>query len=97
MKLPRRTFLHLAAGAAVLPFAPYIVRAQVYPARPITMIVPFTAGGPNDGIARIMAERMRVLLGQPVLIENVDGAAGSIDTGRAARAAPDGYTISIGY
>jgi hypothetical protein len=61
------------------------------------MIVPFAAGGPNDGIARIMAERMRVLLGQPVMIENIDGAAGSIGTGRAARAAPDGYTISIGY
>ena len=61
------------------------------------MIVPFAAGGPNDGIARIMAERMRSLLGQPVSTENVDGAAGSIGTGRAARAAPDGYTISIGY
>ena len=61
------------------------------------MIVPFAAGGPNDGIARIMAERMRVLLGQPVMIEHIDGAAGSIGTGRAARAAPDGYTISIGY
>jgi tripartite-type tricarboxylate transporter receptor subunit TctC len=71
--------------------------AQAYPARPITMIVPFAAGGPNDGIARIMAERMRVSLGQAVTIENIDGAAGSIGTRRAARAAPDGYTISIGY
>ena len=98
MKLPRRRqFLHLAAGAAALPALPRIVRAQTYPARPITMNVPFAAGGPNDGIARIMAERMRVLLGQPVMIQNIDGAAGSIGTGRAARAAPDGYTISIGY
>ena len=97
MKFPRRTFLHLAAGAAALPAVSRIAWAQTYPARPITMIVPFAAGGPNDGIARIMAERMRVLLGQPVMIENVDGAAGSIGTGRAARAAPDGYTISIGY
>jgi Tripartite tricarboxylate transporter family receptor len=97
MKLPRRNFLRLAAGAAALPALSRIARAQIYPVRPITMIVPFAAGGPNDGIARIMAERMRVLLGQPVLIENVDGAAGSIGTGRAARAAPDGYTISIGY
>ena len=97
MKLPRREFLHLAAGAAALPALPRIARAQTYPARPITMIVPFAAGGPNDGIARIMAEGMRVLLGQPVMIENIDGAAGSIGTGRAARAAPDGYTISIGY
>ena len=92
MKLPRRNFLRLAAGAAALPALSRIARAQTYPVRPITMIVPFAAGGPNDGIARIMAERMRV-----VLIENVDGAAGSIGTGRAARAAPDGYTISIGY
>ena len=97
MKLPRRQFLHLAAGAAALPALPRIVRAQTYPARPITMIVPFAAGGPNDRIARIMAERMQVLLGQPVMIENIDGAAGSIGTGRAARAAPDGYTICIGY
>src|SRR3981189_3591883 len=77
VKLPhRRQFLHLAAGAAALPALPRIARAQTYPARPITMIVPFAAGGPNDGIARIMAERMRVLLGQPVMIENIDGAAG---------------------
>src|SRR5262245_19829769 len=97
MKLPRRQFLRLAAGATALPALSRLARAQAYPARPVTMIVPFAAGGPNDGIARIMAERMRVSLGQPVTIENIDGAAGSIGTGRAARAAPDGYTISIGY
>jgi tripartite-type tricarboxylate transporter receptor subunit TctC len=97
MKLPRRNFLRLAAGAAALPAVSRIARAQTYPARPITMIVPFAAGGPNDGIARIMAERMRVQLGQPITIENIDGAAGSIGTRRLARAAPDGYTISIGY
>src|SRR6476659_8838571 len=98
MKLPhRRQFLHLTAGAAALPAVSRIALAQTYPARPITMIVPFAAGGPNDGIARIMAERMRVSLGQPVMVENIDGAAGSIGTRRAARAAPDGYTISIGY
>jgi tripartite-type tricarboxylate transporter receptor subunit TctC len=97
MKLPRRDVLRLVTGACALPALRRIARAQTYPARPITMIVPFAAGGPNDGIARIMAERMRVVLGQPVLIENVDGAAGSIGTGRAARAAPDGYAISIGY
>src|SRR5467141_3204017 len=67
--------------------------AQVYPARPLTMVVPFAAGGPNDGIARALAERMQASLGQPVMIENVDGAAGSIGTGRLARAAPDGYTL----
>src|SRR5215467_11853767 len=97
MKLPRRKFLYLAAGATALPALSRVARSQAYPARPITMIVPFAAGGPNDGIARILAERMRVSLGQPVMIENIDGAAGSIGTGRAARAAPDGYTISIGY
>jgi len=97
MKLPRRQFLHLAAGAAVVPALPRIARAQAYPSRPITMIVPFAAGGPNDGIARIMTERMRVFLGQPVIIENVDGSAGSIGAGRVARATPDGYTICIGY
>jgi tripartite-type tricarboxylate transporter receptor subunit TctC len=70
--------------------------AQVYPSRPITMIVPFPAGGPTDTIGRIMAEGMRVRLGQSVIIENVGGAAGSIAVGRAARAAPDGYTLSLG-
>ncbi|HEY2228762.1 MAG TPA: tripartite tricarboxylate transporter substrate-binding protein [Xanthobacteraceae bacterium] len=67
--------------------------AQVYPARPLTMVVPFAAGGPNDAIARALAERMQASLGQPITIENVDGAAGSIGTGRLARAAPDGYTL----
>ena len=71
--------------------------AQNYPSRPITMVVPFSAGGPTDTIARIMAERMRGPLGQTVIIENVTGAAGSIGVGRVARAAPDGYTLSIGH
>jgi tripartite-type tricarboxylate transporter receptor subunit TctC len=70
--------------------------AQTYPARPITMIVPFAAGGPNDTIGRILAERMRAPLGQPVVVENVVGANGTIGVGRAARAAPDGYTPGIG-
>jgi tripartite-type tricarboxylate transporter receptor subunit TctC len=70
--------------------------AQVYPSRPITMIVPLAAGGPTDTIARIVADGMRTSLGQPVIIENVTGAAGSIGVGRVARAVPDGYTISIG-
>jgi tripartite-type tricarboxylate transporter receptor subunit TctC len=96
MKLPRRKFLHLAAGAAALPAVSRIARAQAYPTRPITMIVPFAAGGPTDVIGRVVAEGMRASLGQPVIIENVTGAAGSIGVGRVARAAPDGYTISIG-
>jgi tripartite-type tricarboxylate transporter receptor subunit TctC len=70
--------------------------AQSYPTRPITMIVPFAAGGPNDTIGRILAERMRAPLGQPVIVENVVGANGTIGVGRAARAAPDGHTLSIG-
>jgi tripartite-type tricarboxylate transporter receptor subunit TctC len=71
--------------------------AQVYPSRPLTMVVPFAVGGPNDAIARTLAERMQAALGQPIIIENVDGSAGSIGTGRLARAAPDGYTLGIGY
>ena len=72
------------------------VEAQTYPSRAITIVVPFPPGGSTDVTARIMAERMRPLLGQPVVIENVGGAGGSIGTGRVARAAPDGYTIEIG-
>ena len=92
--LGRRTFLHLAAGAAALPAVSRIARAQAYPSRPITIIEPFVAGGPLDTIGRIMAERMRVPLGQPVIIENVAGASGTLGIGRVARAVPDGYTIS---
>ena len=72
------------------------LQAQTYPSRPITLIVPFPPGGSTDVVARIMGERMRVSLGQPVIIENVGGAGGSIAIGRVARAAPDGYTIDIG-
>jgi tripartite-type tricarboxylate transporter receptor subunit TctC len=96
MKLRRRQFLHLAAGAAALPAVSQIARAQNYPTRPITMIVPFAPGGGTDVIARIIAEPMRASLGQPVIIENVIGAAGSIGVGRVARAAPDGYTLDLG-
>ena len=70
--------------------------AQTYPARPITIVVPVSAGGPTDAIARTLAERMRISLGQPVVIENVTGAAGNIGVGRVARAVPDGYTIGVG-
>jgi tripartite-type tricarboxylate transporter receptor subunit TctC len=71
-------------------------QAQTYPSRPITLVVPFPPGGSTDAAARIMAERMRVPLGQPVVIENIGGAGGSIAVGRVARAAPDGYTFDIG-
>src|SRR5262245_34500074 len=96
MKLGRRQFLKMAAGAATLPFAPHLARAHPYPSRPVTMIVPAPAGGPTDAIARSLAEGMRRPLGQPVVIENVGGASGTIGVGRAVRAAPDGYTFSIG-
>ena len=74
-----------------------IAHAQVYPSRPITVVVPYPAGGPTDTLARILAERMKTSLGQALVIENVSGAGGSIGVGRVAQAAPDGYTVSIGH
>src|ERR1700741_2604106 len=71
-------------------------QAQTFPSRTITLVVPFPPGGSTDTVARIMAERMQPILGQPVIIENVGGAGGSTAVGRVARAAPDGYTIDIG-
>ena len=95
MNPPRRRLLGLAASAAVLPLAAG-VRAQAYPSRPISMIVPASAGGPTDAIARVLAERMGALLGQTIVIDNVAGAGGSIGVGKLARATPDGYTLGIG-
>ena len=98
MKFPhRRQFLHLAAGAAALPAASRVARAQAYPTRPISMVVPFPASGPTDVIGRVLTERMRTSLGQPVIVENVAGAAGNLGVGRIARASPDGYTIVVGF
>jgi len=94
--LGRRKFLHLAAGAAALPAVSRAARAQAYPSRPITMMVPFPPGGLTDVVGRLIAEGMRTALGQTIIIENVGGATGSIGTGRVARAAPDGYTITVG-
>jgi tripartite-type tricarboxylate transporter receptor subunit TctC len=78
MSLPRRRFLQLAAGAAATPAVSGGAFAQAYPTRPITMIVPFAAGGPTDVIGRVMAERMRQSLGQTVVVENTTGAGGII-------------------
>src|SRR3569623_3275817 len=71
--------------------------AQTLPTKPITFIVPFPAGGPTDTLARILADHMKTTLGEPIIVENVSGAAGSIGVARVARAAPDGYTLSIGH
>jgi tripartite-type tricarboxylate transporter receptor subunit TctC len=96
MGLSRRTFLHAVAIGAAVPATCRIVRAQSYPTRPITMIVPFPAGAATDAVGRLIGESMRGSLGQPIVIENVTGANGSIAVGRVARAANDGYTITIG-
>ena len=96
MNLPRRRFLQLTAGAVALPaVSSRSAWAQAYPTRPITIIVAYAAGGTTDIIARVMAERMRVTLGQAVVVENVTGAGGILGVARAARAAPDGYTICL--
>ncbi len=94
MNPPRRWLLMAASVAAS--FAAYPATAQPYPSRPITMIVPASAGGPTDAIGRVLAERMGAALGQTVLIDNVAGAGGSIGVGKVARATPDGYTLGIG-
>src|SRR6478609_7057680 len=94
MMFRRRQFLHLAAGAVVLPAMPVAAQAQAFPSHPITMIVPVSAGGAMDMLARIVAQGMSASLGQPVIIENVTGASGAIGVGRVARATPDGYTLS---
>src|ERR1044072_9053451 len=71
--------------------------AQSFPTKPITFIVPFPAGGPTDTLARILADHMKTTLGEPIIVENVSGGPGSIGVARVARAAPDGYTLSIGH
>jgi tripartite-type tricarboxylate transporter receptor subunit TctC len=85
----------LAFAAALATISP--ATAQPYPSRPITIVVPFPAGGVFDTVLRIIADRMRASLGQPIIVENVGGAGGSIGLGRVARASPDGYTLGLGY
>lgn len=96
MNLHRRRFLQLAAGAVALPALARMAWAQAWPSRPVTMVIAFGAGGPSDVIGRILAEAMRSSLGQPVVVENVAGASGTIGVGRVARASPDGYTFVLG-
>src|SRR5688572_29150292 len=93
--LNRRSAVAALGAAAMLFAAP--VLAQDFPNRPITMIVPFAAGGPTDVVARLVAEQMSKTLGQPIIIENVVGAGGTTGATRAARAANDGYTIIMGH
>jgi tripartite-type tricarboxylate transporter receptor subunit TctC len=95
MNLPRRRFLHLAAGAAALPMVSRIAGAQAYPTRPVRVIVPFAPGGPTDVLARLIAQSLSERLGQQFYVENVAGAGGNIGTGQAARAPADGYSILI--
>jgi tripartite-type tricarboxylate transporter receptor subunit TctC len=93
MKLPRRQFLQLAAGAAALPAVPRVARAQAYPSRPLRIIVPFSAGGPFDIVVRPMAQWLADRLGQQFVIDNRPGAGGNIGTEAVVRAPADGYTL----
>jgi len=93
MKLPRRQFLHLAAGAAALPVLSRIARAQTYPSRPVRLVVGFAAGGPTDIVARLIAQWLSERLGQQFIVENRPGAAGNIATEAVLKAPPDGYTL----
>lgn len=95
MKPDRRALLGLTASAVISGVSGYAWAAS-YPARAITMVVPFGAGGPSDIIGRVLGEGMRKALGQPVVIENVAGASGTIGVGKVSRAAPDGYTLVLG-
>jgi tripartite-type tricarboxylate transporter receptor subunit TctC len=95
MKFPRRAFMHLAAGAAALPTAPHVVRAQAYPSRPVRIVVGFPAGGATDIMARLMGEWLTQRTGQQFIVENKPGASGNIGTETVARAPADGYTLLL--
>jgi hypothetical protein len=95
MKLPRRGFLCLAAGAAALPVIPHIAGAQTYPSRPVTLIVFVPAGGTPDIVARLVGQALSQRLGQSVVIDNRPGGGGNISTEAVAKASPDGYTLLI--
>ena len=96
MKLPRRQFLHLAAGAAALPAVSRMASAQTYPSRPISIVVPFPAGGATDVVTRVLAKGLSDRLGQSVVVDNRPGANGAIGSASVARARPDGHTLVMG-
>ena len=96
MKLPRRKFLHLAAGAAAFPLLPRLARAEGYPTRPVRLLVGFAAGGNFDVVARIMAQWLSDHLGQAVIVENRPGASSNLAAEAAVRAPADGYTLLLG-
>jgi tripartite-type tricarboxylate transporter receptor subunit TctC len=95
MKLPRRQFLHLAAGAATLPAMSRITRAQAYPSRPVRIVVGFPAGGTSDIVARILGQWLSERLGQQFVIENRPGAGSNLAAEAVVRAVPDGYTLLL--
>src|SRR5690242_18518405 len=95
MTLPRRQFLHLAAGALALATLSRFARAQTYPSRPVRSIVGFAAGGPNDILARLIGQWLSQRLGQPFVVENRPGAGSNIATEAVVRAPPDGYTFLL--
>ena len=97
MRSTLRAIVAVAIAALLQAAALHTAGAENYPTRPVTLIVPYPAGGPSDVLTRILAERLKTALGQPIIIENVTGAGGSIGVGRVARSAPDGYTLAIGH
>src|SRR3954452_19106184 len=95
MKISRRKLLYLAAGSGALPVLSRIARAQAYPSRPVHIIVPYAAAGPNDIVARVVCQWMSEHLGQPFVIENRPGAGTNIGTEMVVHSPPDGYTVLV--